>query len=234
MTPDRYQGNSGGPGDANNPQSWNKYAYTLGDPVNYFDPKGLLACNLDGCVDGDDDDDDGGGGQPFQPPSKPTNPPPPPIQCDLQLWADSAVTPSDPFKHTFLELTFYNPNTGISSVTTLEGGPVPKNPKRQDPLLLREWLNKFSSPGNSGGVDLFDFASEYSNGVLCADDAFVSAAFGNYADNTVSYNAALGPNSNTLTHWLLNHAFFASLPLSTSLELLAIAPGWFSAMPPNP
>jgi hypothetical protein len=36
MTPDPYQA-SGGPSD---PQSWNRYAYTRGDPVNRYDPWG--------------------------------------------------------------------------------------------------------------------------------------------------------------------------------------------------
>ena len=36
MTPDPYSA-SGGPAD---PQSWNRYAYTSGDPVNRFDPAG--------------------------------------------------------------------------------------------------------------------------------------------------------------------------------------------------
>lgn len=40
MTPDPYQGTSGGSGDTNNPQSWNRYAYTTGDPVNWIDPEG--------------------------------------------------------------------------------------------------------------------------------------------------------------------------------------------------
>ena len=40
MTPDPYQA-SGGPSD---PQSWNRYAYTRGDPVNRFDPGGLDDC----------------------------------------------------------------------------------------------------------------------------------------------------------------------------------------------
>ena len=41
MTPDPYKA-SGGPGD---PQSWNKYAYTRGDPVNRLDPGGT--CDQD-------------------------------------------------------------------------------------------------------------------------------------------------------------------------------------------
>ena len=36
MTPDPYMA-SGGPGD---PQSWNRYAYTRGDPINRYDPAG--------------------------------------------------------------------------------------------------------------------------------------------------------------------------------------------------
>jgi len=48
MTPDPYKGRSGGPGDPNNPQSWNRYAYVLGDPVNWVDPAGL-----DNCAPGD-------------------------------------------------------------------------------------------------------------------------------------------------------------------------------------
>ena len=43
MTRDPYRGNSGGAGDVGNPQSWNRYAYVLGDPVNYYDPNGLFA-----------------------------------------------------------------------------------------------------------------------------------------------------------------------------------------------
>jgi RHS repeat-associated protein len=42
ITPDPYQGASGGPGDPTNPQSWNRYGYTTGDPVNFDDPQGLF------------------------------------------------------------------------------------------------------------------------------------------------------------------------------------------------
>ena len=41
MSPDPYMANSGGAGDVSDPQSWNRYAYTRGDPVNRADPQGL-------------------------------------------------------------------------------------------------------------------------------------------------------------------------------------------------
>jgi RHS repeat-associated protein len=49
MTPDPYQA-SGGPQD---PGSWNRYAYTRGDPANRRDPLGLADCTT--CDDGGDD-----------------------------------------------------------------------------------------------------------------------------------------------------------------------------------
>ena len=42
MTPDRYTASSG-PKD---PGSWNRYAYTEGDPVNGMDPSGQYVCGL--------------------------------------------------------------------------------------------------------------------------------------------------------------------------------------------
>jgi RHS repeat-associated protein len=35
--------------DPTNPQSWNRYAYVIGDPVNQFDPSGLDGASLYGC-----------------------------------------------------------------------------------------------------------------------------------------------------------------------------------------
>jgi hypothetical protein len=40
MTPDPYRA-SGGPGV---PQSWNRYAYVIGDPLNLIDPRGTTYC----------------------------------------------------------------------------------------------------------------------------------------------------------------------------------------------
>ena len=56
VTPDPYQATAMSPSDPNDPQSWNRYAYVVGDPVNWIDPDGLF----------------------LQPPPAP--PPPPPAQ----------------------------------------------------------------------------------------------------------------------------------------------------------
>ncbi len=46
LSPDPYQA-SGGPGV---PQSWNRYAYVMNNPVNYGDPSGLMIGAVEGGV----------------------------------------------------------------------------------------------------------------------------------------------------------------------------------------
>ena len=59
MTPDPYKASSGhGTGKPGDPQSWNRYAYTRGDPVNRFDPNGT---DDSGSGDGGDGGDPNGG-----------------------------------------------------------------------------------------------------------------------------------------------------------------------------
>jgi len=47
MSPDPYKAGTGS-GDPANPQTWNRYAYVLGDPVNFKDPRGLDAESAEG------------------------------------------------------------------------------------------------------------------------------------------------------------------------------------------
>ena len=54
-TPDPYTNS----GRLTDPQSWNRYAYTRGDPVNRYDPSGMDDCDSDFC------DDVWGWGDPF-------------------------------------------------------------------------------------------------------------------------------------------------------------------------
>ena len=59
FTVDPYRANSGGPGDASDPGSWNRFSYVEGDPTNYRDSAGLQAeaphvicVYVDGQLDG--------------------------------------------------------------------------------------------------------------------------------------------------------------------------------------
>jgi RHS repeat-associated protein len=66
-TPDPYQAAAKGANNPKVPQSWNRYAYVQGDPVNAYDPRGLFlyyAGDGDGGDSGDEGDDGGdyGGG----------------------------------------------------------------------------------------------------------------------------------------------------------------------------
>jgi RHS repeat-associated protein len=56
MTSDPYAKSAG----TRNPQSWNRYAYVLGDPTNHLDPRGLCSEDDDYSDCDDTPDDDGG------------------------------------------------------------------------------------------------------------------------------------------------------------------------------
>ena len=61
MTADQYVASSG----AKAPQSWNRYTYVLGDPINFKDPTGRFECGDDEDFEACDDDGGGGGGGGF-------------------------------------------------------------------------------------------------------------------------------------------------------------------------
>jgi RHS repeat-associated protein len=52
MSPDPYKASTSG-SNPKNPQSWNRYAYVTGDPINFNDPLGLTTCDANGnnCYD---------------------------------------------------------------------------------------------------------------------------------------------------------------------------------------
>jgi RHS repeat-associated protein len=43
-SPDPYQASPTGATDPKAPQSWNRFAYVVGDPINNYDPRGLVPC----------------------------------------------------------------------------------------------------------------------------------------------------------------------------------------------
>ncbi len=64
MTPDPYKAGARG-ANPRNPQSWNRYAYVTGDPVNTYDPQGLFGAPPDGS-DPTPDDPPNQGPSPFE------------------------------------------------------------------------------------------------------------------------------------------------------------------------
>jgi RHS repeat-associated protein len=46
LTPDPYRALSTGAANPSNPGSWNKYAYVLGDPINFIDRRGLMVSGV--------------------------------------------------------------------------------------------------------------------------------------------------------------------------------------------
>jgi RHS repeat-associated protein len=83
LSPDPYSA-SGGPGE---PQTWNRYAYVVGDPINLIDPRGTTYCfvnpntgMVESCYDSVDVTDSvdgylGGGGGPLRTTNIPADPP---------------------------------------------------------------------------------------------------------------------------------------------------------------
>jgi len=54
ITPDPYMATDDAPSDPSDPQSWNRYAYVLGDPISFHDPSGLWKECPDGTHAGPD------------------------------------------------------------------------------------------------------------------------------------------------------------------------------------
>ena len=139
-SPDPYKASAG----AEEPSSWNRYAYVKGDAVNYNDALGLMACFVSnpstgvsspypcgpdwfpktGSACGDlgflPNSDQCVGSGPLPEP-EPEQPP----SCSITLFTRGVPFEGSPGNHTYIEVTFLG--AGIDSV--LEGGPTnPHNP----------------------------------------------------------------------------------------------------------
>jgi RHS repeat-associated protein len=177
VSPDPYRA-SGGPA---NPQSWNRYAYVAGDPINFYDPHGRNMANpgycpaeYENCDDdpggggggGGDGGGGGGGGCPagtyFVEAENDCEPDPyqppgdPKVQCDITLFGYPAETASDPFVHTYLVLSATDSITFNSQTAILEAGPAPKTNPSQPASLSQvmsgsTWLNSALIDITSGG-----------------------------------------------------------------------------------
>jgi RHS repeat-associated protein len=120
-TPDPYMASSGGTNNPAVPQSWNRYAFVLGDPANHNDRRGLYLSAEDCINDGDAcaNEDWGSGsiagvaygspcfgnyfvatGQEGCPNYEDDSSPPPP-QCSIEFGYAPAFSPYLPGKHTF-------------------------------------------------------------------------------------------------------------------------------------
>jgi len=123
LTPDRYRPSA----DLKVPQSWNKYGYVQGEPINSTDPAGLIERVPDPGCDPTDPDPD-----PFcQPDPGPAPPPDPPSLpdplCSISLW--ERPTPSGgPAKglgeQTYILVTESDWAPFYPNGLMIEGGPV--------------------------------------------------------------------------------------------------------------
>jgi RHS repeat-associated protein len=243
MTPDPYKGRSGGAGDPNNPQSWNRYAYVVGDPVNLIDPSGQWwqppppeqpfpgdpGGGGGDCPPGWSENPEGGciapGSNPVQAPPKP-----PTIACDLQLFAQSI--PNVPLGyHTYIDATIL---TSVGLVQQIfEATNSPKtNPTSVDftkaCLVGGCWLNNQSMPFPVPGQPKPTY-SNYGKGTEIWNSGFSSAecatfvAIGSlskiYPNNKFTYDALaiFGPNSNSFTFTLLYDSGVPS-PILTAID----------------
>jgi len=138
MTADQYVASAG----ANAPQSWNRYTYVLGDPINFKDPTGRFECGDDEDFEDCGDDEGGGGGGGgfcgfgfyFDPAAGdcepdgggllPSDPKTPDQDCTLELFSRPTPSGKGPAdgqgNHTYIYIT----GTLFPTGAMIEAGPV--------------------------------------------------------------------------------------------------------------
>ncbi len=239
--------------DPKHPQTQNRYPYVVGDPVNNTDRTGLY-CDVDFC-----DPELGIGGPPcsegidtFAPNGDPypnpgcyapiAYPPPTPrpdVQCDLQLYIQSAGSPNDPFAHTFIGLITQANGLRLPE-TYYEAGAVDKTTKKLTGSLSAlyngtAWLNALdrAQDGNNpfnhtyrNTVPSLEWETGFSTS-NCAKNAAVYANDLRFPQDKFTYSFT--SDSNSFTFSLLRMSG-VSVPLGVNLYLGIWAPGWDYAL----
>ena len=229
MTADQYVASAG----ASAPQSWNRYTYVLGDPINFKDPTGRFECGDDG--DPEDCDDDGGGGGGFcgfgfhfdpvagdcEPDGSgpaPSDPTPPPSCSITEFSRPTPRQTGGPANHTYIEID--DPAAGIDEV--LEAGPTQK-PKFPNPFggnwgYLKGQIDPIIGGVLTGGIkgtnlDPSNRATSVTGGENICDDVMVlDYDVKNYKNNgprspyrPIPTQGSGQVNSNSFTFTLLSY-----------------------------
>ncbi len=244
LTPDPYRATGTSSSDAKTPQSWNRYGYVIGDPVNAYDPTGLIIDvpgepGSPGCeINGEPFSLD-----PLCNPDPFGDPPPQPqkvasTSCSIALFSRGVPFGGSPAQHTYVELS----ETSGSGVTflddVLEGGPTnPHNPITNshdswggligliEPVALGSFLGGTDPATNT------EIGSETGGLDVCHDIGRLLGSVNNYdAESLVSYaprpNGSTTFNSNSFTFTLL-----FDIGLSSVFQPIGWSPGWGQVVP---
>jgi RHS repeat-associated protein len=230
MTPDPYQSNVGGPGDPSDPGSWNKYAYTRGDPVNRKDPWGLDDEN------GDNPDGGDGGGNPGPAPQGGRSPQPAPVRSNF----NSAFPPCNKTDNQGVEneLNFIVNNyaTAASAAQTVDSA---FNTNITASLILA-WAGQESTWGTNNPFNGEDYnqatGANWFDQATCPANANTKwACFSSFQNSTLSaffspflvtYTAA---NGQTFTHasagFILSDQLAQGATLAAAFQMVASGQG---------
>ncbi len=219
LTSDPYEARSGLPTEPSEPQSWNRFAYVEGDPVNYNDPQGL---NLQFLDVADGGGGGGGGGEGLltyfarllrliSRPVAPIRQPPPKKEeerekedpeCFAQLkyrdveWAPDTVKQLGiqdilPINHAFW---WVQDRTGTHHI--ISAGPANSNATGH--------LQAFVVVGDANKQDHAGQLTHWTSGLSASDcnpvERMLTASRG-FPQHKFIYDAASGPNSNTAARY---------------------------------
>jgi hypothetical protein len=216
LTPDPYKSGSD-TGDPANPQSWNRYAYSIGDPVNFHDPHGLLADAADGycpaeyesCGEWDWLDQGGGDGITF-----PCKAPPgftriPGTFCYLALAAPAAPEKPQPLQTCTIDFEYrgvgipaglnFGAGHGYLHVITSTADYVVEG--YNDNGLLKGQETDHGLPNDKKGKDRS--AGLISGASICNWLPMLDRSIAKVNSDTVTYDK-YGPNSNTVLYYVLH------------------------------